>query len=167
MVLLVVLLFSRSSALAGAFYQALAFRLPGTLLSRLSGRHRPTSASPSPVFRCAPEGIQPSGLLQPKYLQARASELLHIETSAEQAGTMLDKPVIVLTAGQPVDSSLKAAFDPKDCDGYRRTWIDDLQLRLARLSTRGRREIVPDSGLDIIADRPDAIMSAVREMWVL
>jgi pimeloyl-ACP methyl ester carboxylesterase len=47
---------------------------------------------------------------------------------------------------------------------YEQTWINDLQLRLAHLSKRGRRVLVPDSGHDMPFDRPDAIVRAVREL---
>ncbi|HWD99406.1 MAG TPA: hypothetical protein VG345_10225 [Bryobacteraceae bacterium] len=42
--------------------------------------------------------------------------------------------------------------------------MNDLQLRLARLSSRGKRELVADSGHDMPADQPDAIVPAVREL---
>ena len=109
-------------------------------------------------------------LLQSKYIKARASELLNIEVSAEEAraaGHIADTPLMVLTAGSPVDNSLKAVLSERDCGAYQETWIDDLQLRLMRLSARGRRVIVPDSGHDMPSERPDAIVSAVREMCVL
>lgn len=112
----------------------------------------------------------PPLLLQSKYIKARASELLNIEVSAEQAraaGHIGNKPLVVLTAGRPVDSSLKAVLSERDCDMYRETWMNDLQIRLMRLSARGRRVIVPDSGHDVPTDRPDAIVSAVRELCVL
>jgi pimeloyl-ACP methyl ester carboxylesterase len=109
----------------------------------------------------------PPVLLQSKYIKARTSEFWNIEVSAEQARTadhINDKPLLVLTAGRPIDSSLKAMLSAKDCNVYEHTWIDDLQLRLARLSTQGKRVIVPDTGHDIPGENPDAIVSAVREL---
>ncbi len=111
----------------------------------------------------------PSLLLQTKYLKARTSELENIEVSAEQAraaGHISDKPLIVLTAGRAIDASLKSALSDADQRAYAATWVDDLQLRLARLSARGKRVLVSDSGHDMPADRPDAIVSAVRELAV-
>jgi pimeloyl-ACP methyl ester carboxylesterase len=115
------------------------------------------------------EGRQVSPvLLQSKYLRARASEFENIEVSAEQAraaGNIHDKPLLVLTAGRAIDDSLKAVLKEEDQRAYQETWIDDLQTRLARLSTRSRRVVVPDSGHDMPTDRPDAIVTAVREIY--
>lgn len=94
-------------------------------------------------------------LLQPKYLRARASELESIRVSAEQArraGGIVEKPLIVLTAGENPDAA------------FRRVWVDDLQMRLARLSSKGKRVMVDGAGHDIPHDRPQAVVDAVREL---
>ena len=75
-----------------------------------------------------------------------------------------DKPLVVLTAGRTLDASLKAMLSEQDQNAYENTWVNDLQLRLAHLSTRGRRIMIPDSGHDMPTDRPDAIVTAVREL---
>jgi pimeloyl-ACP methyl ester carboxylesterase len=109
----------------------------------------------------------PPLLLQSKYLKARASEFENIEVSAEQArtaGHIREKPLVVLTAGRVVDDGLKAVLSDQDQRTYEQTWVNDLQLRLARLSARGKRIVVPDSGHDMPADRPQAIVTAVREL---
>lgn len=104
--------------------------------------------------------------LQSKYLAARSDELEHIQISAEQArtaGSLGDKPLVVLTAGKkPAAGTL--GLSEQDWDEYQRVWADDLQLRLAQLSSRGKREMVEDSGHDIPSERPDAIVNAVREI---
>lgn len=114
------------------------------------------------------KGVQLSHLiLQAKYVKARASELEQIQVSAEQAraaGRLGGKPLIVLTAGRNSDAGLQSGLSRQDFEQYQRTWIGDLQMRLARLSTRGTRVIVPDSGHDMPSERPDAIVSAVREL---
>ena len=114
------------------------------------------------------QGIRPAPfVLQSKYLKARASELAGIRVSAEQAraaGTLGDQPLIVLTAGRTSDASL-SGLSAVDAEAFERTWIDDLQMRLARLSSRGERILVPDSGHDIPAERPDAVVNAVRRLW--
>ncbi len=109
-------------------------------------------------------------LLQSKYLEARASELENIEVSAGQARIadhIHDKPLLVLTAGRVIDTTLKAVLSEEDQRAYADVWVNDLQLRLARLSARGRRVVVPDSGHDMPTDRPDAIVAAVRELCSL
>ncbi|MGI8746473.1 MAG: hypothetical protein ACR2NN_28620 [Bryobacteraceae bacterium] len=93
----------------------------------------------------------PPVLLQSKYLKAKASEFSNIEASAEQARAadhISDKPLVVLTAGRTVDAGLRAVLGEQDSHAYQETWINDLQCRLARLSARGKRLIVSDSGHD-------------------
>ena len=106
-------------------------------------------------------------ILQSKYLMARTSELREIQVSAEQARAadhISDKPLIVLTAAENTDTTLSGGLSMQDFEAFQRIWVDDLQIRLARLSTRGRRVMVSRSGHDIPSDRPDAIVDAVREI---
>jgi pimeloyl-ACP methyl ester carboxylesterase len=106
-------------------------------------------------------------ILQSKYLQSRASELELIQTSAEQArasGNISAKPLIVLTAGKNSEETLSNGLSKQDFDDFHRIWVDELQIRLARLSMRGKQIVVPDSGHDIPSERPDAVVNAVRDM---
>jgi pimeloyl-ACP methyl ester carboxylesterase len=103
-------------------------------------------------------------ILQSKYLRARASELEMIKTSAEQAraaGYIADKPLIVLTGGENSDSM---GLSKQDFDDFHRIWVDELQARLAHLSTKGKQIIIPDSGHDIPSERPDMVVKAVRDI---
>lgn len=106
--------------------------------------------------------------LMPKFAQATASELQWFDESARQvheAGTLADKPLEVLTAGKNLDRKLvPASISQKDLDDLHQLWINDLQLREARLSTRGKRIMVSDSDHMIPFERPDAIATAVREV---
>jgi hypothetical protein len=43
-------------------------------------------------------------------------------------------------------------------------WINVLQVAQAHLSTRGKQIVVPDSG-NLMPERPDRIISAIREVW--
>jgi pimeloyl-ACP methyl ester carboxylesterase len=109
----------------------------------------------------------PPVLLQSKYIKARTSEFENIEVSAERARRadhISNKPLVVLTAGRVIDAGLKAELSEKDQAAYEQTWINDLQLRLVHLSERGRRVVVPDSGHDMPYDRPDAVVTAVRQL---
>jgi pimeloyl-ACP methyl ester carboxylesterase len=106
-------------------------------------------------------------ILQSKYLQARASELEAIQISARQArdsGNLAAKPLVVLTAGKNSDQTLQSGLTPQDFAEWQRVWVEELQPRLARLSTNGERIVLPDSGHDIPAERPDVIVSAVRQV---
>jgi len=106
-------------------------------------------------------------ILQEKYLKARASELEQIRVSAEQARAadhISDQPLVVLTASENTDDTLSSGLSHHDFEEFQRVWVDDLQLRLARLSTRGRRIMVQGSGHDIPSDRPESIVNAVHEL---
>jgi len=106
-------------------------------------------------------------ILQTKYLKARTSELREIRVSAEQARVadhISDKPLVVLTAAENTDAILSSGLSKRDFEAFQRIWVDDLQMRLAHLSNRGRRIMVSRSGHDIPSDRPDAVVDAVREV---
>ena len=79
------------------------------------------------------------------------------------AGNLGDRPLIVLTAGKPYDP--EPLLTKTDLEKQRNMWIDVLQVEEAHLSTRGRQIIVPDSGHMIPFERPDAVISAIREVW--
>ena len=106
-------------------------------------------------------------ILQRKYLSARASELEQIRISAEQARAadhIGEEPLVVLTAADNMDASLSSGLSKHDFAEFQRVWVDDLQMRLARLSTLSKRIMVEGSGHDIPSDRPDAIVDAVHEL---
>lgn len=106
-------------------------------------------------------------ILQSKYLKARFSELKEIETSAEQArdsGTLGNKPLVVITAVQQ-DDTLRRALSPSDFTQFQEVWVRTLQPRLVHLSTRGKQVVLTDVGHDIPAQRPKAIVDAVREIY--
>jgi pimeloyl-ACP methyl ester carboxylesterase len=42
--------------------------------------------------------------------------------------------------------------------------VNELQVRLAGLATRGRHVIVPDSNHGIPLERPDAVAAAIRDV---
>jgi hypothetical protein len=109
----------------------------------------------------------PPLLLQSKYLKARTSELANIQVSAEQArkaGNIADKPLIVLTGGRAIDSSLKAALSEEEQRAYEDIWVNVLQSRLVQLSGQATRTVLRDSGHYIAGDRPDAIVTSIREL---
>lgn len=106
-------------------------------------------------------------ILQQKFVRTRASELENIQVSAEQAraaGTFGDMPLIVLTAAANRDAALRSELSAADFAEFQRVWIGDLQMRLARLSSRGERVMVEGSSHDIPSERPGAIVNAVEKV---
>ena len=106
--------------------------------------------------------------LQSKFVDATIAELEAFSESAGQvraAGNLGDKPLIVLTAGKSVDEkSLPKGIPVKEMDDFRAIWMNELQVREARLSTAGKQVIVPDSDHMIPFERPDAVVAAIREV---
>src|SRR5215471_2165924 len=92
----------------------------------------------------------------------------NIEVSSEQARVanhISEKPRSA-DGRQTHRCRSRATLTADDQRAYGETWVNDLQLRLMRLSRRGKRLIVADSGHDMPAERPDAIVAAVRELCI-
>ncbi len=106
--------------------------------------------------------------LQPKFIDASASEMSSFQESANEvraAGNLGDKPLVVLTAGKSADpSQLPAGFPKKEFDDFHEVWVNDLQVKESQLSTHGKRVMVPDSDHMIPFERPDIIVAAIREV---
>lgn len=103
---------------------------------------------------------------QPKSRHEFASEnAAWTESIAEvrASGNLGDRPLIVLTAGKPYDRD--SLLTNEQMERQNDLWIHDLQAQEARLSTRGKQIIVPDSSHMIPYERPDAVASAVYEVW--
>jgi pimeloyl-ACP methyl ester carboxylesterase len=102
---------------------------------------------------------------QTKALKAFLDETALFEKSTAQiraAGNLGDRPLIVLTAGK-VDEGI---YDnPADAAAAQKVWVDVLQKDLVGLSSRGKQIIVADSGHMIPMERPEAVVSAIREIW--
>lgn len=102
---------------------------------------------------------------QTKVLKAFLSETELFEESTDQiraSGNLGDRPLIVLTAGK-VDEGV---YDnPADAAAAQKVWVNVLQTDLVRLSSRGKQIIIPDSGHMIPMERPEVVVSAIREIW--
>ena len=87
------------------------------------------------------------------------------ETNAEarSAGNLGDRPLIVLTAGRIIFGPNRLLTD-EDRDRIRAV-LRELQAEEVRLSTHGKQIVLPDSGHVIQFERPDAVISAVHEVW--
>ena len=100
-------------------------------------------------------------------MQSEGTPTVSIKVSTEQAraaGHIIEKPLVVLTAEENSDAILSSGLRKHDFGDYQRIWVDDLQMRLARLSTRVRRILVSGSGHDITSDRRDSIVKALPEV---
>jgi pimeloyl-ACP methyl ester carboxylesterase len=143
----------------------------GVLRFAASGEHRP----PPPDF--TPEQGKTLAKLeaQPKAFRTDAEQACaatnqgrivpregggnpEINDAARNAGSLGDRPLVVLTAGKywAPDGFEKEAAE------YHEQWMHQLQPSLVRLSTRGRQVIV-DAEHDMAAS-PDAIVIAVRQV---
>ncbi|HXB75205.1 MAG TPA: alpha/beta hydrolase [Candidatus Acidoferrales bacterium] len=104
------------------------------------------------------------------YLDRRSEEAGMAENAADStswdqvrlAGDLGDRPLIVLTAGKPYDPD--PLLSKEESDEQNDMWINVLQAGEARLSTRGKQVVVPDSGHMIPYERPAAVVSAIREV---
>ena len=59
---------------------------------------------------------------------------------------------------------MKAAPNAEEQRAYEDIWVSVLQTRLVQLSRQAKRTVLPYGGHDIRIDRPDAIVTAVREL---
>ena len=81
-----------------------------------------------------------------------------IDSSARNAGSLGDRPLVVLTAGRYWSPP---GFEKKAAE-YHDIWVHQLQDSLARLSTGGRQVIVEAGhGME---ESPDSIVTAVRQV---
>ena len=81
-----------------------------------------------------------------------------INDAARNAGSLGDRPLVVLTAGRYWAPD---GFE-KEAAGYHEIWVHQLQASLVGLSTRGR-QIVVNAGHGM-EESPDSIVTAVRQV---
>lgn len=101
---------------------------------------------------------------QRKQFEAEEAEgEAELETIGEvrNAGTLGDRPLVVLTAGEAYDHDI--ALSPAEKAAEIKVW-NILQAEQARLSSRGRQVVAPGSGHMIPYERPDAVVNAIREV---
>jgi pimeloyl-ACP methyl ester carboxylesterase len=118
---------------------------------RLIQSSAPQSKSPSQMTR---DEIIAALRRQPKSVVNNASTGIVLPESYDEArssGSLGDRPLIVLTAGQPWDFR-----DPelnRQAAAYQQIWIHEMQARQARLSSRGRQIVVENSHHSDIPDQ--------------
>ena len=81
-----------------------------------------------------------------------------IDNAARNAGSLGDRPLVVLTAGR---YWAPPGFE-KEAAEYHQVQVHQLQTSLVRLSTRGQ-QVVVDAHHDM-AESPDSIVTAVRQV---
>jgi pimeloyl-ACP methyl ester carboxylesterase len=84
------------------------------------------------------------------------------DEAARSAGTLGDRPLIVLTAGQywKPDDPVAA----KEIAEFHEVWVNQLQPELARLSTNGKQIVVENSDHGIPEQAPESVVGAVHEI---
>jgi pimeloyl-ACP methyl ester carboxylesterase len=105
--------------------------------------------------------------LRTGFIDAISSELKNFETSASEvraAGDLGDLPLVVITAGKTGQSPGMSPEDIRDFAAFHKIWTDDLQLRLARLSSRGKRVIAENSDHMIPFRQPEIVVSALQDV---
>jgi pimeloyl-ACP methyl ester carboxylesterase len=120
-----------------------------------------------------PEGIPNRiGPISRSYFSESASNVLSemkaIPATFEQAGQLRDlgdRPLVILTATQPLPEDVLAALDltPEDGEEIQAVW-KELNVDEATWSSRSRQQEVPDSGHYIQFQRPDLVIEAVNEV---
>ena len=81
-----------------------------------------------------------------------------IDNAARGAGSLGDRPLVVLTAGR---YWAPPGFE-KEAAEYHEIWVHQLQASLAKLSSRGE-QIIVDAHHDM-AEAPDAVVNATRRV---
>ena len=79
------------------------------------------------------------------------------------AGTLGDRPLIVLTASRQDD--IPSEIPPKDAQSEQDLWVRQLQPELARLSTRGK-QVVIECSHEMPTEHPEVVISAIHEVWL-
>jgi pimeloyl-ACP methyl ester carboxylesterase len=100
---------------------------------------------------------------QPKaFVASNSTGIVEPESYAEakSAGGLGERPLIVLTAGQPYD--FRDTELNKQAAAYQQIWIHEIQAKLVKLSTRGHQIVVPNSNHGSIPK--EVVITAVRDV---
>lgn len=135
-------------------------------VGRLIGRLKPGVFIGGPAMReklpPALRTVADAVLLWPDLLPATAAETARFpDVSAElcACGDLGDKPLVVLTAGRQELGGWGIAGEEWE---RLRAIMAAGQVKLARLSSRGRQTIVADSGHNIYLEQPEVVVQAIR-----
>jgi pimeloyl-ACP methyl ester carboxylesterase len=102
--------------------------------------------------------------LQRKYLDAELAEseaMAQSVAETRESGTLGERPLVVLTAGKV---TYPADVPAADAEAFHKMWMGELQPSLAKLSTRGRQEVVENSTHLMPLQAPQAVVKAIGEV---
>jgi hypothetical protein len=125
-------------------------------------------AQSSPVQRKVPSQMTHEEIIaalrqQPKSIVGNVSAGIVLRESFVEAASMTkrgDFPLIVMTAGQPLDFG--DAELNKEAAAYQQVWVHEIQPKLVGLSTRGRQIVFPNANHGTIPQ--EAVVSAIHEV---
>ncbi len=89
------------------------------------------------------------------------TSLGQLKLAAEGRG-IKDKPLIVITAGKPLNAK-EAGLSEEDANQIQKVW-PELQKDLVSKSRRGKQVIAQNSGHMITREQPEIVSEAIREM---
>ena len=98
------------------------------------------------------------GIIQPD----KGSGDPEVDQAARSAGTLGDRPLVVLTAGKYWEPNDPAVA--QEIAEFHETWVHQLQPELARLSSDGKQIIVESSGHGIPEEAPGVVVTAVHHV---
>jgi pimeloyl-ACP methyl ester carboxylesterase len=118
--------------------------------------------------RQPPDAARAMAAYAPSSLRGALREMEGIDSTFADAGTFRelgDRPMVVLTAMAPLPAAAvrMMKMTPAQETAYRELW-KTLHEEEASWSTRSRHELVYDASHYIQLDRPDVVISAVREV---
>jgi pimeloyl-ACP methyl ester carboxylesterase len=82
---------------------------------------------------------------------------------AEHSGNFGELPLIVLTRGK-LDTNPHPSEMDRQFNTYTQVWMNEIQPKLARLSSIGEQVIVHQSGHDIPSEAPEAVIDAITKV---
>jgi pimeloyl-ACP methyl ester carboxylesterase len=125
-----------------------------------------TAGATPPSWPLETQRVAPAFL--PRSVAGLAKETPAVPATLAAAGAMRrlgDRPLVVLTAGQPQPQAALDAMGVTREQGVRlRDVARSLHDDQASWTRHGRHEVVPDAGHYIQFDRPDVVIRAVREV---
>jgi pimeloyl-ACP methyl ester carboxylesterase len=137
----------------------IASRMRGPAPSQSSGRQEILEALNSRPIAMRVDADQTCAATDNgRFVPTRGSGNPELDNAARSAGTLGDRPLIVLTAGR---YWAPPGFE-KEAAEYHEVWVHELQASLARLSAHGKQVVVDaHHNMD---EAPDAVLKSIQEV---